>query len=32
MKNGYDFDPMMSIHYIQVIDFIKLMKLIILKK
>jgi len=31
MQNRYDFDPMKSIHYIQVIDFIKLMKLTILK-
>jgi len=32
MKKGYDFDPMKSIHYIQVIDFINLMKLKIFKK
>jgi len=27
MKNGYDFDPIKSIHYIQVINFIQLIKL-----
>lgn len=27
MKKACDFDPMKSIHYIQVIDFINLMKL-----
>jgi len=32
MKNGYDFDPMKSFHYIQEINFIKLMKLKIFKK
>lgn len=32
MKNGYDFDPMNSIHYINIIDFIKLKKLKIFKK